>query len=178
MAKMQGETEFNLILEVLPGKYYYKFYANNEWCIDETLPMSGYLRKTSAGLGNRLVQANVITVKSEDVNVFEALACDSFATRSLESKYSDKEWGQHKPKFDSSKFDTQGPPIVPPQLMNFLLNQESPERHAPVILPEPKSHVMLNHLYAQSIRDQMLVMSTTARYKKKCVTILYYTPML
>ena len=178
MAKVQGETEFNLIMEVLPGKYYYKFYANNEWCIDESLPMSGHLRKTSTGLGNRLVQANVITVKPEDLNVFEALACDSFATRSLESKYSDKEWGQHKPKLDSTNSSgAAGPPIVPPQLMNFLLNQESPERREPVLLPEPKSHVMFNHMYAQSIRDQMLVMSTTARYKKKCVTILYYTPL-
>mgnify|MGYP002045086427 CR=1 FL=1 len=79
--KEKRAKEFNLIMELLPGKYYYKFYANNEWCIDESLPMSGHLRKTSTGLGNRLVQANVVTVKAEDVNVFEALACDSFATR-------------------------------------------------------------------------------------------------
>jgi len=178
MAKVQGETEFNLIMELLPGKYYYKFYANNEWCIDESLPMSGHLRKTSTGLGNRLVQANVVTVKAEDVNVFEALACDSFATRSLESKYSDKEWGQHKPKLDSTNLSSAaGPPIVPPQLTNFVLNQEPPEHRDPVLLPELKSHVMMNHMYAQSIRDQMLVMSTTARYKKKCVTILFYTPI-
>ncbi len=46
----------------------------------------------------------------------------------------------------------------------------------PVLLPEP-SHVTLDHLYAQSIRDDMLVLASTARYRKKCVTVVLYRPI-
>jgi len=109
--------------------------------------------------------------------------------RGMNEKYKpDKSWGQHKPKNDDHAYGSQsgttpssgssGPPILPPHLVNIMLNKESPENRAdPVLLPEPTSHVMLNHLYAQSIRDGMLVMASTARYKKKCITIVYYRPI-
>ncbi len=45
-----------------------------------------------------------------------------------------------------------------------------------MLLPEP-SHVSLHHLYAQSIRDNMLVLSSTSRYRKKCVTTILYKPL-
>ena len=46
----------------------------------------------------------------------------------------------------------------------------------PTLLPEP-NHVMLNHLYALSIKDGVMVLSTTNRFKKKYVTTLLYKPM-
>ena len=46
----------------------------------------------------------------------------------------------------------------------------------PTLLPEP-NHVMLNHLYALSIKDGVMVLSTTNRFKKKYVTRLLYKPM-
>ncbi len=61
--------------------------------------------------------------------------------------------------------------------MNFplkvLLNKEVSNLGDPVLLPEP-SHVTLDHLYAQSIRDDMLVLASTSRYRKKCVTVILY----
>ena len=71
-----------------------------------------------------------------------------------------------------------GPPILPPHLLNVLLNREVESRADPVLLPEPASHVSFNHLYAQSIRDNMLVMSTTTRFRKKCITVVLYKPMM
>jgi 5'-AMP-activated protein kinase regulatory beta subunit len=44
------------------------------------------------------------------------------------------------------------------------------------LLPEP-NHVIVNHMYALSIRDGMMVLSTTHRYKKKSVTTLIYRPL-
>ncbi|KAL7986743.1 hypothetical protein Chor_013026 [Crotalus horridus] len=44
------------------------------------------------------------------------------------------------------------------------------------LLPEP-NHVMLNHLYALSIKDGVMVLSATHRYKKKYVTTLLYKPI-
>ena len=82
MGKCKDEKEFNLILECVPGKYYYKFYVNNDWVVDESQPISSYMqRKPSTSKGSKVAKANVITVKQEDVEVFEALACDSFAIR-------------------------------------------------------------------------------------------------
>uniref|UniRef100_A0A3Q3WK22 Association with the SNF1 complex (ASC) domain-containing protein n=1 Tax=Mola mola TaxID=94237 RepID=A0A3Q3WK22_MOLML len=46
----------------------------------------------------------------------------------------------------------------------------------PALLPEP-NHVMLNHLYALSIKDGVMVLSATHRYKKKYVTSLLYKPI-
>ena len=102
-----------------------------------------------------------------------------------DNKFPEKGWGQNKPNFESqiastgSTHASAGPPILPPHLLSIILNKDIPETHKSdkTLLPEPSSHVMLNHLYAQSIRDQMLVMATTARYKKKCVTIVYYKPI-
>ena len=45
-----------------------------------------------------------------------------------------------------------------------LLNKEERASADPVILHEP-SHVSLHHLYAQSIRENMLVLSSTTRYE-------------
>ena len=82
MARCKGEKDFNLILDCSPGKYYYKFFVNNEWCIDESQPISTYMaRKASASKPSKMAKANVIKVKQEDKEVFEALACDSFAIK-------------------------------------------------------------------------------------------------
>ena len=81
MGHCTGESTFDLVLECLPGKYYYKFYVNNEWVVDESLPMTSYFRRSSGSFGSKTVMANVIIVKAEDNEVFEALACDSFSIK-------------------------------------------------------------------------------------------------
>uniref|UniRef100_A0A8C7N8J1 Protein kinase, AMP-activated, beta 1 non-catalytic subunit, a n=1 Tax=Oncorhynchus kisutch TaxID=8019 RepID=A0A8C7N8J1_ONCKI len=51
-----------------------------------------------------------------------------------------------------------------------------PHQCDPALLPEP-NHVMLNHLYSLSIKDGVMVLSATHRYKKKYVTTLMYKPV-
>ena len=58
----------------------------------------------------------------------------------------------------------------------FLLFQDTPLSCEPTLLPEP-NHVMLNHLYALSIKDGVMVLSTTQRFKRKYITTLLYKPM-
>jgi 5'-AMP-activated protein kinase regulatory beta subunit len=134
----------------------------------------------------------VIRVRGADNNVFDALACDSFALkdqRGVSDSANDEDrinadlWTQEKPGENSALHSSsalakcKGPPILPPHLLQVLLNKEVQDPSGdPVLLPEP-SHVSLNHLYAQSIRDNMLVLSTTTRYRKKCVTVLLYKPL-
>lgn len=97
-----------------------------------------------------------------------------------------------------------GPPILPPHLLQVILNKDTPlsvsilpdrsidckKRMSsflqtvlktlfqcePTLLPEP-NHVMLNHLYALSIKDGVMVLSATHRYRKKYVTTLLYKPI-
>lgn len=68
------------------------------------------------------------------------------------------------------------PPILPPHLLQVILNKDTNISCDPALLPEP-NHVMLNHLYALSIKDSVMVLSATHRYKKKYVTTLLYKPI-
>ena len=166
----QDESNFVAIIDCVPGKYYYKFCVDGKWTHDESQPLM--LSKTE-------VKANVMTVKPEDREVFEALACDSFATKNVQPKYVSDKWTQRKPSFDE---EMNNPPFLPPHLgHNSVLNNpqaSDPQASSdPQLCPQPSSHVTLQHLYAQSIKDNLLVLAATTRYRKKCVTILYYTSM-
>lgn len=68
------------------------------------------------------------------------------------------------------------PPILPPHLLQVILNKDTPVSCDPNVLPEP-NHVMLNHLYALSIKDGVMVLSATHRHRKKYVTTLLYKPI-
>ncbi|KAI9301449.1 hypothetical protein BJ944DRAFT_274619 [Cunninghamella echinulata] len=58
------------------------------------------------------------------------------------------------------------PPCLPPHLEKVLLNSQNVSEEDNSVLPTP-NHVTLNHLYACSIKDQVMALSTTTRYRKK-----------
>uniref|UniRef100_A0A4W5PCD2 Protein kinase, AMP-activated, beta 1 non-catalytic subunit, a n=1 Tax=Hucho hucho TaxID=62062 RepID=A0A4W5PCD2_9TELE len=64
-------------------------------------------------------------------------------------------------------------PILPPHLLQVILNKHTGISCDPALLPEP-NHVMLNHLYSLSIKDGVMVLSATHRCKRKYVTSLMY----
>jgi len=103
--------------------------------------------------------------------VFQALAKDSEShVNNAEKEYS-QDVPQPKPWEKVS-----GPPVLPPHLLQVILNKDTPLPCEPTLLPEP-NHVMLNHLYALSIKDGVMVLSATHRYRKKYVTTLLYKPI-
>ena len=57
------------------------------------------------------------------------------------------------------------PPTLPPHLDNVILNS-SMSKEDNRVLPVP-NHVVLNHLYACSIRDGVMAVAGTTRYRKK-----------
>lgn len=67
------------------------------------------------------------------------------------------------------------PPILPPHLLQVILN--NPDKINTTILPQP-NHVMLNHLYALSIKEGIMVLSATHRFRKKYVTTILYKPIM
>ncbi|KAL3775300.1 hypothetical protein ACHAW5_005473 [Stephanodiscus triporus] len=69
---------------------------------------------------------------------------------------------------------TKEPPPLPPHLRHIILNKP-PQLQDTAALPVPQ-HVALNHLYCTAIKDNMMVLGITQRYKMKSCTTVYYSP--
>ncbi|GBP41419.1 5'-AMP-activated protein kinase subunit beta-1 [Eumeta japonica] len=160
MVKSHGD--FVTIIDLPEGEHQYKYFVDGEWRHDPTVKV------IDNGMGSK---NNMVTVKMSDFEVFQALAKDSEGiSSSAQTEYS-QEIPQSKPWEKVS-----GPPILPPHLLQVILNKDTPLSCEPTLLPEP-NHVMLNHLYALSIKDGVMVLSATHRYRKKYVTTLLYKPI-
>ncbi|XP_013778710.1 5'-AMP-activated protein kinase subunit beta-1-like [Limulus polyphemus] len=167
---VHSQDNFVLILDVPEGEHQYKFLVDGQWQHDPKEPNvdeSGGAKK------------NLINVQKQDFEVFEALAMDSVNSGSGSQKdmagTPPGEYCQEIPQrnpYDKSA----GPPILPPHLLQVILNKDISLSCEPTLLPEP-NHVMLNHLYALSIKDGVMVLSATHRYRKKYVTTLLYKPI-
>ncbi|CAG2174269.1 unnamed protein product [Oppiella nova] len=137
---------------------------------------------------------NVINIKKGDFEVFEALAMDLASntnnTNNNNNSSSGSPPGSYTQDMPSSvrqshefgnsvqpsHVSSAGPPILPPHLLQVILNNPNVNFYEPTLLPQP-NHVMLNHLYALSIKDGVMVLSATHRYRKKYVTTLLYKPI-
>ncbi|XP_044254460.1 5'-AMP-activated protein kinase subunit beta-1 isoform X2 [Tribolium madens] len=161
MVKSHGD--FVTIIDLPEGEHQYKFYVDGEWKNDPGNKMV----EDETGVKN-----NLITVKKSDFEVFQALDKDS---ENVNNDPSQKEFSQEIPANKPWEKVT-GPPILPPHLLQVILNKDTPLSCEPTLLPEP-NHVMLNHLYALSIKDGVMVLSATHRYRKKYVTTLLYKPI-
>lgn len=67
------------------------------------------------------------------------------------------------------------PPALPPHLRHIILNKPSPTID-PQALPTPQ-YVSLNHLYCTAIKDGLMVLGATQRYKEKFFTVVFYSVM-
>jgi len=83
----------------------------------------------------------------------------------------EEEFGNTMPDIDEY---TKEPPPLPPHLRHIILNKP-PQLNDTAALPVPQ-HVALNHLYCTAIKDNMMVLGVTQRYKTKFVTTVYYSP--
>ncbi|OWK15026.1 PRKAB1 [Cervus elaphus hippelaphus] len=120
---------------------------------------------------------NIIQVKKTDFEVFDALMVDSQKCSDVSELSSSPPGPYHQEPYVSKPEERfKAPPILPPHLLQVILNKDTGISCDPALLPEP-NHVMLNHLYALSIKDGVMVLSATHRYKKKYVTTLLYKPI-
>lgn len=160
MVKSHGD--FVTIIDLPEGEHQFKFYVDGEWRHDPKL------KNVENDVGSK---NNMISVRQSDFEVFQALAKDSEDTCGSEQKEYSQDIPQVKPWEKVN-----GPPFLPPHLLQVILNKDTPLSCEPTLLPEP-NHVMLNHLYALSIKDGVMVLSATHRYRKKYVTTLLYKPI-
>jgi len=171
MSKPEGENNWVHIHDTREGKHYYKFLVDGYWRVEDS----------EAKVEREDKVWNVMEVKKSDFEVFDALACDSFSLKTSEKNKTEKSfksdsWCQVSPNFEKLDAKSRNPPTLPPHLLQVILNKDVSYQPDPILLEEP-SHVMVNHLYAQAIRDDLLVLSSTQRFRKKYVTTLLYKPI-
>lgn len=185
---VKSHDNFSTIINLPEGRHEFKFKVDDVWTVDQTLPM------TDNTVGT---QNNLLLVDKADFHVFDALDRDQQQMATDAEHHRGKDTSAHKktlapadiqeknPKElpftqvipERSDFErAHNPPVLPPHLLQVILNKDTPVQCDPNVLPEP-NHVMLNHLYALSIKDGVMVLSATHRYKKKYVTTLLYKPI-
>ncbi|XP_072130050.1 5'-AMP-activated protein kinase subunit beta-2-like [Mobula birostris] len=165
---IKSHNDFVAILDLPEGEHQYKFFVDGQWAHDPSEPV------TTSQLGTI---NNVIQVKKSDFEVFDALKLDSLECSDNSDLSSSPPGPYHQEMYvlrPEERF--KAPPILPPHLLQVILNKDTHISCDPALLPEP-NHVMLNHLYALSIKDGVMVLSATHRYKKKYVTTLLYKPI-
>jgi len=163
---VRTQKDFVAMVELPIGDHQFKYYVDNEWTSDKNLPTVD----NDCGSKN-----NIISIQQEDFEAFAALDMDSKATNVRHQRGVEVEFGQEVPGLSAFEHKA-GPPILPPHLLQVILNKDTPLSCEPTLLPEP-NHVMINHLYAMSIKDGVMVISSTQRFRKKYVTTILYKPI-
>nr|XP_036298806.1 5'-AMP-activated protein kinase subunit beta-2 isoform X1 [Pipistrellus kuhlii] len=146
---IKSHNDFVAILDLPEGEHQYKFFVDGQWVHDPSEPV------VTSQLGTI---NNLIHVKKSDFEVFDALKLDSMESsetscRDLSSSPPGP-YSQEMYVFRSEE-RFKSPPILPPHLLQVILNKDTNISCDPALLPEP-NHVMLNHLYALSIKIKKL----------------------
>lgn len=147
-------NDFTYVANLTRGKHAYKFVVDEEW------------RFAPDQLTVADVDGNVNNFV--DVSDFEPMRDYDY----LDEKKDDDNYGSQIPDIDEY---TKEPPPLPPHLRHIILNKNPPSVDTR-LLPVPQ-HVALNHLYCTAIKDGMMVLGLTQRYKQKFVTTVYYSLM-
>ncbi|GAA28398.2 5'-AMP-activated protein kinase subunit beta-2 [Clonorchis sinensis] len=184
-----------VIIDCTPGTHEYKYFIDGAWYHDPTKPT------VDNGLGTK---NNVVHVKFSDFDAIQALELDQANSRHRSSvmESSDPDSMGHSPPGNygryipshpsefqrrSGSFGSPGPiapgigtltqpPLLPPHLLQGILNMDTGVHCDPNLLPPP-NHVIVNHLYALSIKDGVIVLSVITRYRQKFVSTVFYKPI-
>uniref|UniRef100_A0A0X3PWS3 5'-AMP-activated protein kinase subunit beta-1 n=1 Tax=Schistocephalus solidus TaxID=70667 RepID=A0A0X3PWS3_SCHSO len=188
---VKSKQNFYTIIDLPEGEHQYKFIVDGQWKLGKDQPTV----TSSTG-----VQNNTITVNLSDFDVIETLTnMDAVPTGSSPPG----EYGQIIPPNPTTQTASSGltsgvsssgtgaqpaptalgidaksskPPLLPPQLLQVILNRDTNVHCDPNLLPQP-NHVMLNHMYALSIKDGVIVLSAISRYRQKFVSTVLYKPI-
>ncbi|KAG0188699.1 hypothetical protein DFQ28_004514 [Apophysomyces sp. BC1034] len=185
---VKSTQDFNAVLELPHGTHRLKFIVDDEWKCSNDLETAtdpdgnlvNYLQvmdedeelmgEPDLSGGKDDLDASTPTDQYSSEIPADLLALAAAAASNdneEEAKRAVAEWERRQPQ----------PPTLPPHLEKVLLNSQNVSEEDNSVLPEP-NHVTLNHLYACSIKDNVMALSTTTRYRKKYVTTMYYRPVV
>jgi 5'-AMP-activated protein kinase regulatory beta subunit len=183
-------NDFTYIHNLKRGKHAFKFIVDDEWRFAPDQPtvadiegrINNFIDVTDFKpyTGDREFEKEKAAAEYGD----EADAGDGGAADSADPNLSDASDSMgNRPDKDGEVFShnmpdlddyTKEPPPLPPHLRHIILNKP-PQLQDTAALPVPQ-HVALNHLYCTAIKDNMMVLGITQRYKTKFVTTVYYSP--
>ncbi|KAJ8328355.1 galactose metabolism-related protein [Batrachochytrium dendrobatidis] len=179
----RSTDEFSTVVDMSPGTHRFKFIVDDEWKCSEDLPI------TSGPDGNLVNYLEVIDEDGDQQGdgldglskLGDELEGDARPDSPIESYTSEipaylrnNQLKLHRNIVETLPFEP--PPMLPAHLQKVLLNSKNVSNQDPYILPVP-THVTLNHLYACSIRDGVMAIGCTTRYKKKYITTVLYKPI-
>ncbi|KAI9478141.1 MAG: hypothetical protein EXX96DRAFT_569708 [Benjaminiella poitrasii] len=178
---VKSTHDFSAVLELPPGTHRLKFIVDDEW------KCSNDMETATDPDGNLVNYLQVMDDDDEESNENDLSTVSSsgsivdetskkyysnqippellqlatlLASEDEEQRRSAIEWEKKQPQ----------PPALPPHLDKVLLNSHTVSEEDNSVLHEP-NHVTLNHLYACSIKDNVMALATTSRYRKKVIYI-------
>lgn len=164
--------EFMVIINLPIGTHHFKYIIDGVWVHD---PKEQTVDDNYGG------KNNIIIVKPSDNDVFVALNEDESEKNNLFTS-SGSPCGEYSDIKDSADFiskiadESCNPPFLPHSALISVLNKNKNLTIDPSILVEP-DHISVNHLFALAIKDKVVSLSTTTRYRKKYVTTILYRPI-
>ncbi|KAL2915345.1 galactose metabolism-related protein [Polyrhizophydium stewartii] len=171
----KSSDEFSTVVDMPIGTHRFKFIVDDEWKCSEDLPVTSdpdgnlvnYLEVTDEEGDRQGDGLDGLSTLGEGTTEFDGLQPDS----PIESYDSAIPAYLQSGRFRAGRGSQQTlpfdpPPALPAHLQRVILNSKTVSSSDPYILPVP-THVTLNHLYACSIRDGVMAIGCTTRYKKK-----------
>ena len=177
-------NDFTYIHNLKRGKHAFKFIVDDEWRFAPDQPtvadiegrINNFIDVTDfkAYTGDRDFEKEKAAAEYGGTATDAANAEDDVGTTASGGPQPDRDgevFSNNMPDVDDY---TREPPPLPPHLRYIILNKP-PQLQDTAALPVPQ-HVALNHLYCTAIKDNMMVLGITQRYKTKFVTTVYYSP--
>lgn len=176
-------NDFTYIHNLKRGKHAFKFIVDDEWRFAPDQPTVADIE----GRINNFIDVTDFKAYTGDRDFEKEKAAAEYGGTATDAAAAEDDVvptsGGPQPDRDGEVFSnnmpdvddyTREPPPLPPHLRYIILNKP-PQLQDTAALPVPQ-HVALNHLYCTAIKDNMMVLGITQRYKTKFVTTVYYSP--
>ena len=178
-------NDFTYIHNLKRGKHAFKFIVDDEWRFAPDQPTVADIE----GRINNFIDVTDFKAYTGDRDFEKEKAAAEYGGTAIDAAAPKDDddmptpGGGPQPDRDGEVFSnnmpdvddyTREPPPLPPHLRYIILNKP-PQLQDTAALPVPQ-HVALNHLYCTAIKNNMMVLGITQRYKTKFVTTVYYSP--
>ncbi|GBG26623.1 5'-AMP-activated protein kinase subunit beta-1 [Hondaea fermentalgiana] len=157
-------NDFLYIRELKRGKHAYKFIVDDEWRFAPEQPTVA----DPYGNINNFV----------DLSDFkETYGADMKSLHNKDHITDDSLYGNFHPDPEDPQWYAKEPPPLPPHLRHIILNTPQTDDCLVAKSMQVPEHVTLNHLYCSAIKENLMVLGVTQRYKEKFVTTVFYSPL-
>lgn len=86
-------------------------------------------------------------------------------------------YGNFCPDPSDPQWYAKEPPPLPPHLRQIILNTPQGDGTLAAKDMQLPQHVTLNHLYCSAIKENLMVLAVSQRYRDKFVTTVFYSPL-